>query len=56
MMPTNTGIFLRGLKNMYAEKEELSKCTWYLKKKIRVIINLLFGINMSYIVLYFGTF
>ena len=61
MVPTNTGIFC-AVEN-YAEKAELSKCSWYPKRKFGVtmhfseIMKLQFGKNKSkktpYIALYF---
>ena len=37
MVSSNTRIFLRGLKLIkYAEKAELSKCSWYPKRKLGV--------------------
>ena len=38
MVPTNTGIFLRGLK-LNSEKVELSKCFWYPKSKLGVTMH-----------------
>ena len=38
VVPTNTAIFLRNLKN-YAEKTEFSKCSWYPKRKLGVTIH-----------------
>ena len=38
VMLTNTGIFLRGLKS-YAEKQNLSKCSWYSKRKSGVTMH-----------------
>ena len=46
----------------YAEKAELSKCSWYPQRKLGVtmhfseIINLQFGKKMPYIALYFAVF
>ena len=37
VVPTNTGIFLHGLN--YAEKAELSKCSWYFERKLGVTMH-----------------
>ena len=37
VVPMNTGVFLRGLN--YTEKAELTKCLWYLKRKLGVTMH-----------------
>ena len=37
VVPTNMGIFLHGLN--YAEKAELSKCSWYFERKLGVTMH-----------------
>ena len=62
VVPTNTGIFLHGLN--YAEKAELSKCSWYFERKLGVTMHfseikkLQFDKKKlyKYIALYFSTF
>ena len=60
VLPTNTGLILCGLK--YTEKAELSKCFWYLKRKLGVtmhfseIIKLQFRGKIPYIASHFGAF
>ena len=39
VMLTNTGIFLRGLKLLYPEKVDLSKYSWYPKRKLGVTMH-----------------
>ena len=60
VVPANTGIFLHGLN--YAEKAELSKCSWYFERRLGVTINfseikkLQFDKKKAIQALYFSTF
>ena len=45
-VPTNTGIFLRTLK--YPEKEDLSKYSWYPKRKLGVTLHFLEIIKLQF--------
>ena len=47
MMLTNTGIFLRGLK-LYPEKVDLSKYSWYPKRKLGVTMHFLEIIKLQF--------